>query len=164
MKKLVCLMVGLVILAGVASAGTVTASVTVTNGQAITYTPAVNISGVLDKLEVVQTSGCTATVTVATFSGTTAIESFASLTALVGNKVVRPRVLPTDNTGTSLAAAFGGDAVTNVTRMITVPYSRPTIGGNVLVAVTPSGASATGTGTNTVVVTFYYDKNPLIAW
>lgn len=162
MKKMIVFAFVMTVLAGFVSAGTVTVSLVATNGQSIQYSDPVNISGILDKIEVVQTSGCTATVTVATFSGTTAIETFASLTTLVGNKVVRPRVLPTDNTGASLAAVT--NALGTVSTFLSVPYSRPTIGGNVKVAVTPSGSSTTGTGTNTVICTFYYDKAPLVAW
>lgn len=158
MKKLISV---LAIMASVCvvNAATESVSLTVTNGQAITYTAPINVSGILDKIEVVQSSGCTSTVTIATYSGTTAIETFASLSSMTTPKVVRPRILPTDNTGTSLAAV--SNLGTSVGTVLSVNYARPTIGGNVKMAVT---SGATVTGTNTVTATFYYDKAPLVAW
>lgn len=142
-----------------AFADTRTVSLVATNGQAIQYSDAIPASGYLEKVEVVQTSGCTSTVTVATFSGTTAIDTFASLTTLVGNKVVRPRIIGTTTAGVDLAAAVqaGADAMTNnVGTVLVGSFEKPLIGGNLKVAVTPSGSSTTGTGTNTVAVTLYF--------
>lgn len=137
-------------------------SLTATNGQAIQLSAAIPASGTLDKIEVVQTSGYTSTVTVATYAGTTAVDTFVSLTALVGNKVIRPRIIGTTTAGVNLAAATqaGSDATTNtVGTALVAAYERPIVGGNLKVAVTPSGASVSGAGTNTVDVILYF--NPL---
>ena len=160
MKTVIACVVLVLVSAMVLSAATASVSLSVTNGQAISYSSQIPASGTLDKIEVVQTAGYTSTVTVATFSGSTAIETLASLTTLVGNKVVRPRVVPTDNTGSALAA----NGATNASQAtaLTIPYARPMVGGNLLLAVTPSGGSATGIGTNAVSVTLYFDKSPAL--
>jgi len=160
MKKVVIGVLTVLAMVGIVSAGTVTASVTITNGQSITFSEPINVSGILDKIEISHSGTSTSTVTIATYVGTTALETFASLTTHYGTKVIRPRVLPTDNTGASLAAVVGGGATSNVTTVLTVPYSRPTIGGNVKMAVTSSGSG----GADTVTATFYYDKAPIVAW
>jgi hypothetical protein len=140
-----------------AHADTATVSLTVTNGQPITYSSAIPASGILDKIEVVQSDGaaCTSTVTVATYSGTTAVDTFASLSALSGNKVVRPRIIGTTTAGVNLAAAVqnGSDAVTNnVGTVLVGAYEKPMVGGNVKLAVTGTSNS----GTNTVTATVYF--------
>lgn len=153
MKKLIAF-VALLGMCGLRTmADTATVSLTVTNGQAITYSDQIPVSGYLDKIEVVASEGTshTTTVTVATYSGTTALETFASLSAWsTATKVVRPRVLPTDTTGTALAAAVSDS--NSVTRVLNVPYDRPLIGGNVKIAVTGTA----NTGTNTVTAVLYY--------
>jgi len=157
MKKVIGLfLVGLIGFAMLAQADTRTVSLTVTNGQAITYSDPIPASGVLDKIEVVQTVGCTATVAVATFSGTTAVDTFATLTSLVGNKVLRPRIIGTTTAGVNLAASVqaGSDALTNLvsTALIGV-YEKPMIGGNLKLAVTAGVATQAA---NTVTVTLYF--------
>lgn len=142
------------VLAGVACADTATVTLTVTNGQTITFSDPITASGYLDKIEVVASDGTahTSTVTIATYSGTTAMETFGTLSAWsAGTKVIRPRVLPTDNTGTALAAS--ASATTNATIQLSVPYAQPLIGGNLKMAVTGTA----NTGSNTVTATLYYE-------
>jgi hypothetical protein len=127
-------------------------SLTVTNGQAITYSDPIVAAGYLEKIEVVQSTGGTSTVTVATYDGTTAIDTFASLTTLAGSKVVRLLVAPTDNTGTALAAVT--NAATSFSTVLSVPYERAFLGGNIKMAVTAQAAG--GTGTNTVTARLYF--------
>ncbi len=153
MKKIGLILVALVGLAGMAQAATVSASLTVTNTQAITYSDPIQISGTLQKIEVVQSAGSTSTVTVASYNGTNAVDTFASLTSLVGSKVVRLMVAPTDNTGTAIASSTNN--ATAVGTVLAVPYVQPYIGGNVKLAVTAAGSA---TGTNTVTVTLFYEK------
>jgi hypothetical protein len=149
MKKCMGLIVAVVVgFAVLAQADTRTVTKVITNGQAITYSDPIPASGYLEKVEVVQTAGATATVTIATYTGTTAVDTHVSLASLVGNKVVRQKVLGTDNTGTALI----GGASTNMT------YSYPLIGGNLKMAVTDAGASSTGS--NTVTATLYFVPVP----
>jgi len=147
--KIVSLISGLVFMAGVAGvamAGTQTMSITVTNGQPIAISSAIPVSGVLDKIEVCQSAGATSTVTVANYVGDTATEVFVNLSGLVGNKVVRPRFAPTDATGAVLTNAS---------------VSRVSLGGTTKMSVTDAGCT---TNKNTVVVTIYFEKAPMIAW
>lgn len=145
MKKVVGLVaVGLMAFAVFAQADTASITVTVTNNQAITYSDAFLVSGYLDKIEVVQDAGAatTSTVTVATYDGTTAVETFASLSSLTGNKVVRYRAAPQTSAGVTV------DVATNA-----IPYEKVIIGGNVKAAVTGTAND----GSNPVKITIYYE-------
>jgi hypothetical protein len=165
MRKFVCVLVCLFAMAGLAIADTATVTLSVTNGQTVSYSSPIVASGWLDKIEVVASDGTdhTSTVVVATYSGTTALETYANLaTWSEASKVIRPRVLPTANTGAALAAvtanvAGSNDAGTNstntvATTILSVPYEMPLIGGNLKMAVTGTA----NTGTNTVTATIYY--------
>jgi hypothetical protein len=152
MKKM---LIGFLILAaGLAQAESVTVTLTATNSQTV-YSDALPIHGILDKIEVVQSGVSTAAVSVATFSGTTAIETYCTATmAGASVKLIRPRFVGTGATGTALAAVVAGssDALTNnVTTVLSVPYEAPMIGGNVKVRVVNAG---TTTAINTVTI-FY---------
>lgn len=156
MKKIMAvamMVLALVSLAGIAQADSATYSVSVTGSQAIVYSDALPVSGYLDRISVVQTVGATCTVTVAQYSGTTAVDTYASLSALVGNKIVRTRNVGTSNTGTALAGVIEGGASSNVTTQLVVPYERPLLGGNTKVAVTAAAASPN----NDVTVTIFYE-------
>lgn len=156
MKKIGLILVALIGFGVLAQADTATISLTVTGGQAIAYSSAIPASGILEKIEVVQSASCTATVTIATYSGTTAVDTFASLSSLVGNKVVRPRIIGTTTAGVNLAASVqaGSDALTNlVSTALVGVYEKPLVGGNVKMAVTDAGTS---TGTNTVTAVLYF--------
>jgi hypothetical protein len=162
MKKVIGLF--LVVLVGFAvlaqADGYRSVSLTVTNGQAITLSDAIPVFGVLEKIEIVQTVGCTATVAVATFSGTTAVDTLVSLTSLVGNKVVRPRIIGTTTAGVNLAASVqaGSDALTNLVSTALVGlYEKPIVGGNLKLAVTAGAATQAA---NTVEARLYF--TPLV--
>jgi hypothetical protein len=157
MKKVIGLfLVVLVGFAVLAQADTATVSLTVTNGQAITYSDAIPASGILEKVEIIQTAGCTATVAVATFSGTTAVDTLVTLASLVGNKVVRPRIIGTTTAGVNLAASVqaGSDALTNLVSTALVGlYEKPMVGGNLKLAVTAGVATQAD---NTVTCRVYF--------
>jgi len=152
MKKIIGLfLVALIGFAVMAQADTATVSLSVTNGQAISYSDAIPASGILDRIEVIQSDAtATSTVTVATYSGTTAVDTLAGLTALVGNKVVRPRIIGTTTAGVNLA---GVPVDTNaVTTVLMAPYEKPMVGGNLKMAVT----GTFNAGTNTVTAKLYF--------
>jgi hypothetical protein len=93
---------------------------------------------------------------VAQYSSTTAIDTYASCSAIGGNKIIRPRYLGTSTAGTAIAAVVGSgsDALTNlVTTVLSAPYERALLGGNTKVAVTAAAVSAD----NTVTVTLFYE-------
>jgi hypothetical protein len=156
MNKLMIGMIGAVcaialMLSGTVCADTAPASVTVTNAQVATAD--IVASGWLDKIEFTGSALSTATVVVATFDASgTAIETLATVT-LTANKVVAFRRIGTDNTGTALAAVYGGGAAgTNAAGTVLVgTYDRPMLGGYLKLKVT--GASVT---TNTVQALVFY--------
>jgi hypothetical protein len=159
MNKLTRLIIGVAVLAAAVSAraDTRTVSMTVTNGQLITYSDQIPASGLLDRIEITQTAGSTATVTVATYSGTTAVETFASHTA-GGNVVVRPGFMRTTTAGTAITAAqLNGADTTNSPpgTVLVAQYGKPIIGGNLKLAVTAQAAG--GSGTNVITVTLFFE-------
>jgi hypothetical protein len=158
MKKMIGLFVAAVVgIAVLAQADTRTVALTVTNGQAITYSDPIPASGELDKIEISQTS-TGATITVATYSGTTALETFATMaTGTTQTKLFVPRRVGTTSAGVSIVAVVGSgsDALTNLaTTVLSAPYEAPVIGGNVKLAVTAHASAATST--NTVTATLYF--------
>lgn len=146
--------------AGGAVADTSVMSMLVTNGGAAVTSEQFTASGWLDKIEL--TTGTTGTptqgVVVATYTGTTAVETMATVALLTSTKVVRLRTLPTDNTGTALAAALvavtAASSNTAAGTVLNVPYCAPLVGGNMKMVVTPQAGSLAGT--NTVTCTVYY--------
>lgn len=163
MKQVMGLVGVLVLVAGCALADTATVSLTLTNGQATTYSDAIPASGWLDKIEIVNTDGaaCTSTVVIATYSGTTAVETFGTA-SVTTPKVIRPRYLPTANTGVALSGATtsstgssDGTNITNVvaTTVLNIPYERPLIGGNLKMA----ASCVANDTTNTVTAVLYYE-------
>lgn len=158
MKKTSLMIVALVFgLACLAQADTRTVALTVTNGQAITYSDPIPASGVLDKIEISQTS-TGATITVASYSGTTALETYGSVSAgTAQTKVIIPRRVGTSTAGVSLTAAAvaGSDATTNTSgTVLCAPYEAPIVGGNMKLAVTAHASAATSS--NTVTATMYF--------
>lgn len=155
MKKIICLFAILAALVSVgALADSYTYTTTVTNNQAIAYSDPLPISGFFDKAEITTETASTTTVTLATYSGTTALDTYVSLSGMNGTtptKLVRTRVLGTDNTGSALAAA-GNSTNVSWSTTVNVPYERPFIGGNAKVAVT--GTANDGSCPVTVVI--YY--------
>jgi hypothetical protein len=157
MKQFRLMVLGMVLVAGIALADTATMTLTVTNGQAATLSDPIPCSGWLDKIELVNGDGAaaTSTVVVATYSGSTAVETFATKT-LTSATVIRPRFASTANTGTAIPAVVGSgsDALTNlVTTVLTVPYEKALIGGNVKL----SAAGTANDGSCTVTATIYYE-------
>lgn len=136
---------------------TYTSDSLLTNGQ-ISTSAALPVSGYLDRIEMYGANAAmTSAVVVASYtSGGTAIDTFANVTALAETtpKVIRPRFVGTTTAGTTIAPVelVGG---TNVSTILTAPYERPIIGGNVKVKVTGTVAN-----TNTVVVTIFYEPLP----
>jgi hypothetical protein len=130
-----------------------TASVTVTAAGADAYSSAIPASGYIEKVEIVKSSDNDAvTFVLATYSGTTALDTIVSDTLATGTdtKVYKPRSVGTGTSGTALAAVVAGTS-TNATQVLTVPYERFLAGGNLKAKI---GASA---GTNaTINVTVYY--------
>lgn len=160
MKRFLLAVLVSLFVVSVSVADTATVSLSVTGGQAIAYSDAIPVSGILEKVEIVQTANVTNTIVLATYSGTTAIDTYVSLASLAtSTKLVRPAFLPTANTGTALAAVIGSgtDALTNlVSQVLVVPYAKAILGGNVKLAVTTD--SATGEAASTVTATIYYTR------
>lgn len=149
MKKLIGL-VAILAAASVAMADTANVTLTVAGACAVTSSPIV-ASGTLEKIEVSQWANSTNTIVIATYSGTTALETFASLTAnTASTKLIRPSFLPTDNTGTALTATEAG---TNSSTQIIIPYRQTMLGGNMKMIVT-SGTGSITTGDVSAVI--YY--------
>jgi hypothetical protein len=145
MKKTLAIIAAVGLLAVSAYADSVTVSLSVTGGQAIAYSDPIPVSGILEKIEIVQTA-VTTNIVIASYSGTTAIDTYVSLSPLVGlTKLIMPAFLPTDNTGTALTSAT--DANTNSPRVLVIPYRQAMIGGNVKLAVDAMTADATVTAT-----------------
>jgi hypothetical protein len=145
-----------------------TVTVTVSAAGADAYSAPINISGYLDRVEIYRTPDAASDVVnvdLATFIGTTAVETYVDLNAVATNAaptVVRPRFLPTSAGGVALAAAtttYAGDATngTNavVTTVLSAPYEKPLVGGNLKLKV----SAAAGTNA-TVTATLYYKRLP----
>ena len=148
-------MFALVAFAGMAKADSRTFSVAVTNGQAISISDQLPISGLLDKVEVTQSGGTNATVILATYdsAGTTAVDTLVTSGVLPGNKVFRPRIVGTTTAGVTITGVNG--TATNATTVLVANYEKPLVGGNLRYAVT---AQSNGTVvTNTVRVVVYYE-------
>jgi hypothetical protein len=142
MKKILVVLAVFGLLAFGAYADSMSVTVSVTNGQAISYSAAIPVSGILEKIEISQTA-TTTNITIATYNGTTAVETYASVLLLSGatSKLVRPVFLPTDNTGTALAAVSSGVG-TNTLTQLSIPYQKAMLGGNVKMAVTAGAADS----------------------
>lgn len=120
-------------------------------GNTTNTSDALPVSGYLDKIEF-SGAGATRTnsIVVATYDGTTAVDTLASVT-LTTPKVVRIRALPTDNTGTALAAVAGTD-VTNYSSVVALNYEKILIGGNVKARIVNDHANS-----NDVKIVVYYE-------
>ena len=155
MKKLIALLaVGLIVSVSVARADMRVVSVSVTNGQAIKYSDPIQINGILDKVCIVNSEAGTNTITLANYTGTTALDTFVSVSAGTAlTKIVRPMVLPTDNTGTALAISYGTNFVATV---LSVPYQKYLIEGGLVKLAVTSGSAGSAAITNTVTATIYF--------
>jgi phospholipase/lecithinase/hemolysin len=125
--------------------------------NAAVVTAAFPFAGTLDKVEVVQPTTATNTIVVATYSGTTAVDTLVSLADAFGNKVVRPRIIGTTTAGVALAAAVNGSADYTAGTVLVAPYERPYVAGNVKATITANAAN--GTATVPVTLRFYYTRD-----
>jgi len=161
MKKI--LMIALfAALVGVAKADSRPVIVTVNGGLAgaSAYSDQIPISGWLDRVEIIKSDdNDVVDIDLATFSGTTLVESFVDLNAVptaTDKIVLRPRVTGTDIAGNALAASglIVAGEITNVVNGVvaTLPYERMMLGGNLKLKVTA------GAGTNaTVQATIFFE-------
>ena len=155
MKRLLIFAAAVALFASFAAADS--ATVEVTAAGAATYSDAIDISGYIERVELVKsTDNDVVDIDLATFSGTTILESIVNIDALAtatDTVVIRPRVVGTGLSGTALAAVTGTAVGTNTTQMLTVPYERIMAGGNIKLKVTAAA------GTNaTVKATIYYQR------
>lgn len=132
-----------------------------TNGGTA-YSDALAVGGYLDKIEYIKGGAATQTFTIATFSGTTAIDTFATKQLAGATQgVIRPRTIGTTTAGVALSASttYGiyatnafGQPISNLvaTTSATIPYERFRIGGNTKIYVSSdSEASGSAKSTNT---------------
>ena len=141
-----------------------TKTVVVTAAGADTYSAPIDVSGYIDRVEVVRTvdtSSDIVNIDLGTWSGTTLLQSIVDINSAATNMtavVARPRVFGTTVGGVDLAAVTAGGpwgAGTNVvaTTVLVAPYERIMAGGNLKLKVSASG------GTNaTVTATIYYER------
>ena len=152
MKKMIVGVLSMLVMAGFVCADSYTYTFVAAN--CTNTSEVIPISGYLDKIELSQTAGLSTTrsnvIVVATYNGTTAVDTLASVT-LGAAKVVRVRVQPTDNTGTVIPAALGA-SITNYSTALSVPYEKVLVGGNIKVTIQNDHANA-----STNVITFYYE-------
>jgi hypothetical protein len=100
----------------------------------------------------------TSTVTIASYIGAQAVETYATLTVPgtgTQSVVAYPRRVGTGSTGVNLAAASGVGENTNTTQMLVVPYEQHLLGGNTKIRVSQLAASTT---TNTVTVRLFFTR------
>jgi hypothetical protein len=106
MKKLLTFAAAVALFASFAVADS--ATVEVTAAGAATYSDAINISGYIERVELVKsTDNEVVDIDVATFDGTTIMESIVDINALAAGTdtvVIRPRVVGTGLSGSALAA------------------------------------------------------------
>jgi hypothetical protein len=130
----------LIVAAGLAQAESVIVSLTATNSQTV-YSDALAVHGYIDRIEYYKTGNSSGDVVVATFEGTTAIDTFLNkqnLAAGTQSGVVRTRFIGTGNTGTALAgvATDNTNASVAVTTVLQAAYEKPLVGGNVKLKLT----------------------------
>jgi len=161
MRKMITALVvgaimGLLVPAVQADSVTVTLTRTGAVGATAAYSEPINISGYLERVEFNSASdGATNTFTLATYKGTTAQQKFVEFsTASTGTqyKVVSPRVVGTTIAGVALDAVATG--TNQATQVLSVPYERMMIGGNVKLALSPALTNTT----TTVEAVLYYER------
>jgi hypothetical protein len=159
MKKMLSIMGAGLVLAGIASAAVYEETFTVTTNAVVT-SGILPISGTLDKIEVIQASAAvTNSIVVATYSGTTAVDTILTLTDLAGNKVVRPRVIGTTTAGVNLAGVAAGGTNTSAaaTTVLVANYEAPYVAGNVKAVLTANAANAAVS--STITLRFYFKRD-----
>lgn len=167
MKKLMLiglLAVGLCALKAQAEGSFYEETLIVTNDQT-SYSAAIPFKGFIEKIEWVQSNLGSNTMTLATFAGTTAIDTIYTKAQIgAANGVARPRVVGTTTAGVDLAGVATsyalttnslGQVLTNsyATTILSVPYEKIWLGGNVKWRCVVTD----GTVTNTVRI---YLSNP----
>ena len=161
MNKIVSLIAAFA-LVGLAHADTFTwsSSVLSTSTQA-EVSADLPVSGELVKIEAwsSHTGVQTSTVTLASYAGTTAIDTIATLTVPgTGTQatVAYPRRVGTGSTGTLLAGVPHTSSDTSMVQVLTVPYEPIMLGGNTKIRVSQVAASTT---TNTVTVRLFFKRD-----
>jgi hypothetical protein len=159
MKKMLAVVAMVACVATVARADFYEYSVTTATGAVTTVSDQIPISGYLDRVEIIQTAGRTNSFTIASYDGTTAVDTVVSVSALAtATDVIRPRVIGTTTAGVNLAPAVqdGSDAVTNnVGTALIAAYERPLVGGNLKVSILGDAANV---ATTAVKVRFYFER------
>ena len=154
MKRCILILAGCLFVVG-AIADTTVVNVIATGANAISEP--IRASGWLDRIEISRADPGgqdVVGVTIATYEGNTAINTFATVAALATNgvTVIRPRVIGTTTAGVNLAAATGATGTgTNVTQFLTAAYEPMLLGHNMRMAVTASA----GTNANVRAVLYY---------
>ncbi len=156
MKKILVAMLAVALFTATAQSAVYEETFTVTT-NAVVVSSVIPVAGTLDKVEVIQTAGLTNSIVVATYSGTTAVDTLVSLADLTGNKVVRPRIIGTTTAGVNLAAAIQTDATNTLGTALIAMYERPYIAGNVKATITANANM--GTATSTVTLRFYFIRD-----
>lgn len=160
MKRIITIVAVLALCAFSAVADSKTVTVSATGAAA--YSDAIDVSGYIERVEIVK-SGDTDVVDIdlGTFSGTTLLESIVDINALAtatDTVVIRPRVVGTGLSGIALAAVvsagpYGAGTNGVATTVLVAPYERIMAGGNLKLKVGASG------GTNaTVTATIYFER------
>lgn len=148
----------LVAFAGMAKADSISYTVAVTNGQGVSISDQLPVSGYLEKVEMFQSGGTNAAVVLATYGtdNTTALDTYVSISALLASgKVVTPEYIGQTSAGVDIAASALTAGSTNAATMLVANYKRKMLGGNVRFAVT---ASTSGTVvTNTVNLKIFFE-------
>jgi hypothetical protein len=156
MKKTLCVMMLAMFATATVQAAVYEETFNVSTNAAV-VSAVLPIAGTLDKVEVIQSAGVTNTIVIATYTGTTAVDTLVGLTDLTGNKVVRPRIIGTTTAGVNLAAAIIADATNTVGTVLVAPFERPYIAGNVKATLTANAAN--GTTASTITLRFYFTRN-----
>jgi len=155
MKKLIIGMLAVMVIAVVGMADSVTVTLDSGATGAAAYSDALFASGYLDRIELVRDSDTAAetnqitTVVLATYSGTTALNTYMSATLATGavTKVVSPRAIGQTTAGVNLAAAANGTNDYTAGTVLVAPYERMMIGGNSKLAVSGNATNCTVTAT-----------------
>jgi hypothetical protein len=159
MKKFVAFIGILALAVSLVQAESQTFTVSVASNQTA-FTAALPVHGVIDRVELVRAASAPqCDVIVGTFDGTTVIDTWVSVLnwaegGAKETKVIRPRLIGTDITGTALT--YGSALqVTNITQQLTATYEAPMAGGNVYVKLVndATGSNITATVKGTIYFT-----------
>lgn len=156
MKKMLAMVVVVACVATVARADFYEYSVTTATGAVTTVSAQIPISGYLDRVEIIQTAGRTNSFTIASYDGTTAVDTVVSVSALAtATDVIRPRIIGTTTAGVNLAAAANGTNNYTAGTVLVANYERPLVGGNIKVSILGNAANV---ATTAVKVRFYFER------